>query len=215
MWSVIRRSPSKKCDHSKTFSCFFVISMIQSGWNLKLNLFVNSYADIWQLFQHRTASWEISAHEWRSQRTTTYKPCLNNLEARRFWNPMLNKGGPPVQLSSLWGTWTQSEILLTLHPVKCWVKDWVGEFPHHSWQLVHLEDMQKKNFESVEHNIPRRTLAIESTDFIQTPSTSTGTSITIFYNTLTLCASVALLTFACESEIKMTVLNFSPHLSFL
>ena len=43
----------------------------------------------------------------------------------------INKSQPSIELPSLWGTWVQAESLLIKH----WVKDSVGQFLRHSWQL--------------------------------------------------------------------------------
>ena len=41
-------------------------------------------------------------------------------------------------------TRVQAESLLMTHPGKRWVKDWVGRFLHHSWQLICQGDKNKK-----------------------------------------------------------------------
>ena len=45
-----------------------------------------------------------------------------------FRIPMLNKGGPPVELPSLWDTRVWAESLWMTHPGKRLVKDSVGQF---------------------------------------------------------------------------------------
>ena len=55
---------------------------------------------------------------------------------RRFWIPLLNKGGPHIEVPSLWGTWEQAESLLMAHSEKCRVKDSIGRFLHTPWPLT-------------------------------------------------------------------------------
>jgi len=47
---------------------------------------------------------------------------------------MLNKGCTPIELPSLWGMRVQAESLLMAHHRKCWVKDSIVHFLHHTWQ---------------------------------------------------------------------------------
>jgi len=43
---------------------------------------------------------------------------------------LLNTGGPPIEVPSLWGTWMQPWGILMMHPEKRWIKDSFDRFLH-------------------------------------------------------------------------------------
>ena len=45
-------------------------------------------------------------------------PAAHSHNPRQFRIPMLNKGSPPIELPSLWGTRVRAESLLMMHPGK-------------------------------------------------------------------------------------------------
>ena len=69
-----------------------------------------------------------------------------------YWiesNPGVKERRSALELPSLQGMRVQAERPLMTHPGKCWVKDSVGQFLHHFWQLFSHGDKKKDWMNSI------------------------------------------------------------------